>query len=78
MVYNAVRMIYDDNSNNSNENNNKTLFFIFCFLFTFFYFFLFYSVILEIHCQDLCVYMLIKTTLEKCYFGCYDIATNAS
>ena len=39
MVYNSIRMIYDDNINNSNENNNKTLFFIFYFLFTFFYFF---------------------------------------
>ena len=29
MVYNFIRMIYDDNINNSNENNIKTLFFIF-------------------------------------------------
>ena len=66
-------MIYDDNSNKSNEDNKKNFVFIFCFLFTFSYF----SAILEIHCQDLCIYILIKTTLEKCYLGCYDIATNA-
>ena len=77
MVYNATRIIYDYNSYNRNENNSKTLFFTFGVLLTFFYFFFLFYVVLEINCQYLCIHMLIKATLEKCYSGCYDIATDA-